>query len=147
MLSVYSVVDNFDSVCTVSCIPGDSNFTDQVPLLLPAEIQDKQLLTGCHTTKTRFLSEKICAHRRSIPWEYPLQEWEGPKLASPAAVSQSLEDIMLQRFPELEPLLLQSSFTNKQASWRGPKSGHTSHAPSRGHSLGVSREASFTHPR
>lgn len=68
-------------------------------------------------------------------------------MASPAEVSQSLEDIMLERFPELEPLLLQSSFTNKQAPWRGPKSGHTSHAPSRGHSLGVSREASFAHSR
>lgn len=54
---------------------------------------------------------------------------------------------MLQRFPELEPLLLQTSFTNKQAPWRGPKSGHTSHAPSRGHSLGVSREASFAQSR
>ena len=54
---------------------------------------------------------------------------------------------MLERFPELEPLLLQSSFTNKQAPWRGPKSGHTSHAPSRGQSLGVSREASFAHSR
>ena len=75
------------------------------------------------------------------------QEWEGPEVASASEVSQSLEDIMLQRFPELEPLLLQSSFTNKQAAWRGPKSGHTSHAPSRGHSLGVSREASFTHSR
>ena len=74
-------------------------------------------------------------------------------MGTPDEVSQSLEDIMLQRFPELEPILLQSSFTNKEAPWRHPgaKSGHTSHAPSRGvsrgGSLGVSREASFVHNR
>ena len=68
-------------------------------------------------------------------------------MGTPDEVSQSLEDMMLQRFPELQPLLVQSSFTNKSAPWRPIKSGHTSHAASRATSLGVSREASFTHSR
>jgi hypothetical protein len=76
-----------------------------------------------------------------------LQEWEGPEVGTPDEVSQSLEDMMVQRFPELQALLVQSSFTNKSAPWRPIKSGHTSHAASRATSLGVSREASFTHSR
>ena len=86
-------------------------------------------------------------HRTHLPYGRCPQEWEGPEVASAAEVSQSLEDIMLERFPELEPLLLQSSFTNKQAAWRAPKSGHASQGVSRGHSLGSSREASFSHSR
>ena len=76
-----------------------------------------------------------------------LQEWEGPEVGTPDEVSQSLEDMMLQRFPELQALLVQPSFTNKSAPWRPIKSGHTSHAGGRATSLGVSREASFTHSR
>ena len=75
------------------------------------------------------------------------QEWERPEVGTPDEVSQSLEDIMLERFPELQPLLLQTSFTNKAAPWRPTKSAHTSHAPTRANSLGVSREASFTPSR
>ncbi|KAL0018438.1 hypothetical protein WJX77_007588 [Trebouxia sp. C0004] len=74
-------------------------------------------------------------------------EWEAPEVGTPNEVSQSLEDMMLQRFPDLQALLVQSSFTNKSAPWRPIKSGHTSHAASRSTSLGVSREASFTHSR
>ena len=68
-------------------------------------------------------------------------------MGSPAEVSQSLEDMMVERFPELQPLLLQSSFTNKQAAWRNPRSGPASCAARRPHSLGTSREASFSHSR
>ncbi|KAL0018450.1 hypothetical protein WJX77_012272 [Trebouxia sp. C0004] len=75
------------------------------------------------------------------------EEWEAPEVGTPNEVSQSLEDMMLQRFPDLQALLVQSSFTNKSAPWRPIKSGHTSHAASRSTSLGVSREASFTHSR
>ncbi|DBB04488.1 TPA: hypothetical protein ACH3X1_012586 [Trebouxia sp. C0004] len=75
------------------------------------------------------------------------KEWEAPEVGTPNEVSQSLEDMMLQRFPDLQALLVQSSFTNKSAPWRPIKSGHTSHAASRSTSLGVSREASFTHSR
>ena len=64
-------------------------------------------------------------------------------MGTPDEVSQSMEDLMLQRFPELQPLLLQSSFTNKAAPWRPTKSTHTSRA----NSLAVSREGSFTHSR
>ena len=80
-----------------------------------------------------------------------LQEWEAPEVGTPNEVSQSLEDMMVQRFPELQALLVHSSFTNKAAPWRPIKSGHTSRAASlgvsRAASLGVSREASFTHSR
>jgi len=76
-----------------------------------------------------------------------LQEWEAPEVGTPDEVSQSLEGMMLQRFPELQPLLVQSSFTNKSAPWRPIKSGHTSHAGSRATSHAGSREASFTHSR
>ncbi|DBA73888.1 TPA: hypothetical protein ACH3X2_009539 [Trebouxia sp. C0005] len=75
------------------------------------------------------------------------KEWEGPEVGTPDEVSQSLEDMMVQRFPELQALLVQSSFTNRSAPWRPIKSGHTSHAASRATSLGVSREASFAHSR
>ncbi|KAL0054000.1 hypothetical protein WJX82_002103 [Trebouxia sp. C0006] len=79
------------------------------------------------------------------------KEWEAPEVGTPNEVSQSLEDMMVQRFPELQALLVHSSFTNKAAPWRPIKSGHTSHAASlgvsRAASLGVSREASFTHSR
>ena len=84
------------------------------------------------------LSDKQCT----------LQEWEKPDI-DPKAVSSELEAMLSERFPELSPLLLETSFSNKQAPWRHPGKGKTdgSNSPSRAASLSVSRAGSVTQPR
>ena len=52
---------------------------------------------------------------------------------------------MAERFPELSPLLLETSFSNKQAPWRQQGRAGSS-SPSRAGSLSVSRAGSITQP-
>lgn len=75
-----------------------------------------------------------------------VQEWEKPEV-DPKMVSSELEAIMAERFPELSPLLLETSFSNKQAPWRQQGKGTGSNSPSRAASLSVSRAGSITQPR
>ena len=64
-------------------------------------------------------------------------------------VSSELEAILAERFPELSPLLLETSFSNKEAPWRqqGRAIASGSNSPSRAASLSVSRAGSITQPR
>lgn len=72
------------------------------------------------------------------------QEWEKPEV-DPKMVSSELEAMLAERFPELSPLLLETSFSNKQAPWR--QQGRAgSNSPSRAGSLSVSRAGSITQP-
>lgn len=79
---------------------------------------------------------------------YVAQEWEKAEV-DPKMVSSELEAILAERFPELSPLLLETSFSNKQAPWRqqGRATASGSNSPSRTASLTVSRAGSITQPR